>query len=133
MERRNENISLLGHLRVLDEPLSSLYADRSRGVLYLFVRLFEETPVSTFVLTEVTPVQVMDYMEGRLGLSGIFGKSKSYYYEEMHVELDLADFLPLSKAKAREKLSCDGLDDKFDTQLAYRSVPLKQYLKSIMV
>lgn len=130
---KKENISLLGHLQVLDEPLSSLYADRSRGVLYLFVRLFEETPVSTFVLTEVTPVQVMDYMEGRLGLSGIFGKSKSYYYEKIHVELDVADFLPLSKAKAREKLSCDGLDDKFDMQLAYRSVPLKQYLRSIMV
>lgn len=133
MERRNENISLLGHLQVLDEPLSSLYADRTRGVLYLFVRLFEDTPVSTFVLSEVTPVQVMDYMEGRLGLSGIFRNGKSYYYEEVHVTLDAADFMPLTKAKAREKLNCDGLDDKFDTQLAYRSVPLKQYLKSIMV
>lgn len=130
---KNENISLLGHLQVLDEPLSSLYADRTRGVLYLFVRLFEETSVSTFVLTEVTPVQVMDYMEGRLGLSSIFGKSRSYYYEEIHMTLDAADFLPLTKAKAREKLSCDGLDDKFDMQLAYRSVPLKQYLRSIMV
>lgn len=130
---RNENISLLGHLQVLDEPLSSLYADHSRGVLYLFVRLFEETPASTFVLTEVTPVQVMDYMEGRIGLNGIFGRNKSYYYKEIHVTLDAADFLPLTKAKAREKLSCNGLNDKFDTQLAYRSVPLKQYLRNMMV
>lgn len=130
---KTENISLLGHLQVLDEPLSSLYADRNSGVLYLFVRLFEETSVSTFLLTEVTPLQVMDYMEGRLGLKGIFGQNKSYYYEEVHVTLDAADFLPLTKAKAREKLSSDGLDDKFDMQLAYRSVPLKQYLRRMMV
>lgn len=130
---KKENISLLGHLQVLDEPLSSLYADRTRGVLYLFVRLFEETPVSTFVLTEVTPVQVMDYMEGRLGLSSIFGKSKAYYYKEAHLTLEASDFTPLSKTKAREKLNSDGLEDLFDSQLAYRSVPLKQYLRSIMV
>ena len=130
---KNENISLLGHLQVLDEPLSSLYADRSRGVLYLFVRLFDESPVSTFVLSEVTPVQVVDYMEGRVGLKGIFGKNKAYYYKEGHLTLDASDFMPLTKSKAREKLGWDGLDDKFDSQLAYRSVPLKQYLRSIMV
>lgn len=130
---REENIRLLGHLQVLDEPLSSLYSDSSRGVLYLFVRLFEDTPVSTFVLSEVTPIQVVDYMEGRIGLNGIFGENKSYYYEEIHVTLDAADFLPLTKNKAREKLSCDGLGDMFDRQLAYRSLPLKQYLRSIMV
>lgn len=130
---KNETISLLGHLQVLDEPLSSLYTDRSRGVLYLFVRLFEETPVSTFVLTEVTPVQVIDYMEGRLGLSGIFKKNKAYYYEKVHLALNVADFAPLSKANARKKLSSDGLGDMFDLQLAYRSIPLKQYLKRMMV
>ena len=129
----NETISLLGHLQVLDEPLSSLYTDRTRGVLYLFVRLFEETPVSTFVLTEVTPVQVMDYMEGRLGLSGIFKKNKAYYYEEVHVSLNAADFTPLTKACARKKLSSDGLDDMFDMHLAYRSVPLKQYIKNMII
>ena len=131
--KKSEAISLLGHLQVLDEPLSSLYADRSRGVLYLFVRLFEETPVSTFVLTEVTPVQVMDYMEGRLGLSGIFSKNKAYYYEETHVLLDVSDFTPLTKANARKKLNKDGLGDMFDIQLAYRSVPLKQYIRKMIV
>ena len=131
--KKNETISLLGHLQVLDEPLSSLYTDRSRGVLYLFVRLFEETPVSTFVLTEVTPAQVMDYMEGRLGLSSIFNKNKAYYYEEVHVSLDASDFTPITKANARKKLSSDGLEDMFDMQLAYRSVPLKQYIRKMIV
>lgn len=129
----NETISLLGHLQVLDEPLSSLYADRTRGVLYLFVRLFEATPVSTFILTEVTPTQVMDYMEGRLGLNGIFKNNKAFYYVGVHVTLNATDFKPLTKAKACEKLGNNGLDDMFDRQLAYRSVPLKQYLRNMMV
>lgn len=130
--KKNEEFLLVGHLQVMEEPLSSLYTDRLSGVFYLFVRLFEDTKSSTFVLSEVTPLQVVDYMEGRLGLRSIFGHNKSYYYQHQHSQLSKSDFLPLTTDKAYEKLDSDGLEDKFDRELSYRSVPLKQYLKTMV-
>lgn len=130
--KKNEEFLLVGHLQVMEEPLSSLYTDRFSGVFYLFVRLFEDTQSSTFVLSEVTPLQVVDYMEGRLGLRSIFGHNKSYYYQHQHQQLSKSNFLPLTTAKAYEKLDSDGLEDKFDKDLSYRPVSLKQYLKTMV-
>ena len=130
--KKNEDFHLLGHLQVMEEPLSSLYADRQSGVFYLFVRLFEDTQSSTFVLSEVTPLQVVEYMEGRLGLRSIFCHNKTYYYQHHNPKLSKSDFLPLTTAMACEKLDSDGLEDKFDRELSYRPVPLKQYLKTMV-
>lgn len=128
----NNGIRLVGHLQVLDEPLSSLYTDSSSGLYYLFVRLFEDTQYSTFVLTEVTPHEVVDYMEGRVGLRGMFSHGTSYYYQNHGEELRVSDFKRLSSANVYKKLESDGLEDKFDQHLSYRMVPLKQYLKTIV-
>ena len=49
------------------------------------------------------------------------------------MSLDASDFTPITKANARKKLSRDGLEDMFDMQLAYRSVPLKQYIRKMIV
>jgi len=127
----NNGIRLVGHLQVMDEPLSSLYTDSSCGLYYLFVRLFEDTQFSTFVLTEVTPHEVVDYMEGRVGLRGMFSHGASYYYQNHGEELRTSDFKRLSSANAYKKLESDGLADKFDRHLSYRMVPLKQYLMAI--
>ncbi len=129
---KNNGFRLVGHLQVLDEPLSSLYTDCSSGLYYLFVRLFEDTQFSTFVLTEVTPHEVVDYMEGRIGLRGMFSHGASYYYQNHGEELRTSDFKRLSSANAFKKLKLDGLEDNFDRHLAYRMVPLKQYLKAIV-
>lgn len=130
--KQNEQFLLVGHLQVQDEPLLSLYTDRKSGMFYLLLRLFENTDISTYVLSEVTPLQVVDYMEGRLGLRSIIGHSKSYYYQHNKSLLSASDFQPLSRKKAFEKLECDGLEDKFDRHLSYRMVPLKQYLKKML-
>lgn len=127
---KNDNFLLVGHLQVMEEPLSSLYTDSASGVYYLFVRLFEETAFSTFVLTEVTPVEVVEYMEGRLGLKCIFSHRPSYYYQQQNHELRVSDFKKLTTAKAYEKLELDGLEDLFDRHLSYKMAPLKQYLKT---
>lgn len=129
---KNEGFQLVGHLQVMDEPLLSLYIDNVSGLFYLFVRLFEKTSFSTFVLTEVTPHEVVDYMEGRVGLRGMFSHGASYYYQNKGEELRTSDFKRLTSAKTYEKLGSDGLEDKFDSHLSYRTVPLKQYLKTLV-
>lgn len=130
--RKNEDFRLVGHLQVMEEPLSSLYMDNISGLFYLFVRLFEETTFSTFILTEVAPHEVVDYMEGRLGLRGIFSLRDAYYYQHQSEKLHSSDFKLLSIDKTFEMLEADGLDDKFDRHLSYRMVPMKQYLKKIV-
>jgi hypothetical protein len=129
--KKNEDFQLVGHLQVMDEPLSSLYIDKVSGLLYLFVRVFEDTNIGTFVLTVVSPLQIVDYMEGRVGLRGIFSNTKSYYYQHQNDVLSASDFKLLPPDKVDEKLESDGLDDKFDRHLSYRMVPLKQYLKKM--
>lgn len=127
--RKNEEFQLVGHLQVMEEPLSSLYLDKVSGLLYLFVRVFENTGKSSYILTMVSPLQVVDYMEGRIGLHGIFNNGKSYYYQHRNNVLNTSNFKLLAPDKVDEKLESDGLNDKFDSRLSYRMVPLKQYLK----
>ena len=73
----NTNFILVGHLQVLGIPLSSLYKDNQNNVYYLTVRSFEDVDVATYVMSEVTPANVVDYMEKRIGLRSIFGDRKS--------------------------------------------------------
>lgn len=127
---KNEKFQLVGHLQVMDEPLSSLYMDSASGQYYLFVRLFEDTLFKTFILTEVTPHEIVDYMEGRVGLRGMFGHGVSYYYKNQGGELRSSDFKLLTSKNAYKKLESDGLDDRFDRHLSYKMIPLKEYLKT---
>ena len=128
----SDHFFLLGHLQVLEEPLLSLYIERESGLMYLFVRLFEKDNVNTYLLSEVTAQQVVDYMERRLGLKGIIEHGKPYYYRKDGTILTKKEFQPLSKKLAYKKLGEDGLEDLFDRQLSYRPIPLKQYLKELV-
>ena len=67
--KKNEDFILVGHLQVLDEALSSLYSDRNSGQFFLFVRVYEDEDDNTFVLTQVQPSVVLDYIDGKVGLS----------------------------------------------------------------
>lgn len=129
---KNNNFELVGHLQVMDEPLSSLYADKVSGNMYIFVRIFEDMDNASFVLSEVSPSIVADYMDGKVGLKSIFSNHKAYYYVYQNKQLSLSDFLPLTNEDATSRLSMDGLDDMYDRTLSYRSVPLKQYLRHIV-
>ena len=81
--KRNEDIILVGHLQVLDEALSSLYSDRRSGQYFLFVRVYEDNDDNTFVLTQVQPSLVLDYIDGKVGLKKIFSFSPSFYYRQV--------------------------------------------------
>lgn len=129
---KNNNFELVGHLQVMEEPLSSLYADKGSGIMYIFVRIFEDMDNESFILSEVSPSVIVDYMDGKVGLKSIFSNHKAYYYINNNTQLSLSDFHPLTNEDATSRLSMDGLDDLYDRSLSYRSVPLKQYLRRIV-
>ncbi len=129
----HDDFVLIGHLQVMDEPLSSLYADRVSGKYFLSVRLYEKINDRSYLFSEVVPELVLKYMNGQLGLKTLFETEPSFYYrvDGLYV-LSLKNFLPLSQEESCKRLSADGsLDDIFDIHLAYRSASLKKYLTNL--
>lgn len=131
--KRNEDFILVGHLQVLDEALSSLYSDRRSGQYFLFVRIYEDNDDNTFVLTQVQPSVVLDYIDGKVGLKQIFSLSPSYYYKQVSKKkLCREDFVPIDNKEADKKLQDDGLDDTFNMALANNSIGIKNYLRKVV-
>lgn len=130
--KKNEDFILVGHLQVLDEALSSLYAERKSGLFFLFVRIYENNDDNTFVLTQVKPYTVVDYIDGKVGLKRIFSNSQSFYYKYSgHGGVRRKDFVPINHDEANLMLQEDGLDDTFSMALADNSVGIKEYLRNI--
>ena len=95
-KKKNEDFILVGHLQVLDEALSSLYSDRKSGQYFLFVRVYEDEDDNTFVLTQVQPSVVLDYIDGKVGLKQIFSLSPSYFYKQVVQNcMRREDFVPI--------------------------------------
>ena len=131
--KKNEDFILVGHLQVLDEALSSLYSDRKSGQYFLFVRIYEDNDDNTFVLTQVQPSVVLDYMDGKVGLKQIFDRFPSFYYKQnAKTGLRKEDFVPIDNKEADRKLQGDGLDDTFNMALANNSVSIKDYLRKVV-
>lgn len=131
--KKNEDFILVGHLQVLDEALSSLYSDRNSGQFFLFVRVYEDEDDNTFVLTQVQPSVVLDYIDGKVGLKQIFSLSPSYYYKQVvRNSLRKEDFVPIDNMEVDRKLQDDGLDDTFNIALADNSVGIKNYLRKVV-
>lgn len=131
--KQHDEIVLIEHLQVMDEPLSSLYADRKSGKYFLSVRLYENIEDKSYLFSEVVPKLVLKYMSGQLGLKTLFETEPSFYYrvDGQHV-LSLRNFMPLSREESCKRLSADGsLDDMYDIHLAYRSTNLKKYLTNL--
>lgn len=127
----NTNFILVGHLQVLGIPLSSLYKDRQNNIYYLTVRSSEDVDVATYVMSEVTPSVVVDYMEKRVGLRTIFGKGKLFEYQDIEGRpLNVEAMVPIRKQEAYMLLDNDCLTDSFDDSLAYKSYALKRYLRN---
>ena len=128
--KENEDFVLVGHLQVLDEALSSLYTERVSGRYFLFVRIYEDNDDDTFVLAQVRPSTVIDYIDGKVGLKRIFALSPSFYYKHRGgAGLHQRDFVPIAHNEVGRMLQEDGLDDLFSTALACNSVGIKDYLK----
>lgn len=129
----HDEFVLIGHLQVLDEPLSSLYADCKSGKYFLSVRLYEDINIKSYMLLEVYPKLVLKYMNRQIGLKDLFESETSFYYkaDDEHV-FCYSNFIPLTKKESRMLLSKDGsLDDMYDIDLAYRSTNLKIYLRDL--
>ena len=127
----NDEFKLVGHLQVLDEALSSLYSSQQGGKLFLFVRIYEDCDDSTFLLSEVRPSIVIDYIERKVGLKQIFSHSPSYYYkrkENMHT-LYSKDFISIGVEEVYSKLLDGSLDDLFSYELACNSIGIKRHLQ----
>lgn len=124
---------LIGHLQVMDEPLSSLYADSGSGKYFIAVRLYEDCDDLTYLFLEVVPKSVLEYMGRQVGLNSILESSPSFYYRTSKPgHLKIGDLSPLTKEESRKRLVDEGvLDDMFNVHLAYRSVGLKNYLKQL--
>ena len=131
--KKNEDFILVGHLQVLDEALSSLYSDRKSGQYFLFVRVYEDDNDNTFVLTQVKPSVVLDYIDGKVGLKQIFSLSPSYFYKQVVQScMRREDFVPIDNQEVDRKLQDDGLDDTFNMALANNSVGIRNYLRKVV-
>lgn len=132
-KKKNEDFILVGHLQVLDEALSSLYSDRKSGQYFLFVRVYEDDNNNTFVLTQVQPSVVLDYIDGKVGLKQIFSLSPSYFYKQVVQScMRREDFVPIDNQEVDRKLQDDGLDDTFNMALANNSVGIRNYLRKVV-
>lgn len=132
-KKKNEDFILVGHLQVLDEALSSLYSDRKSGQYFLFVRVYEDDNDNTFVLTQVQPSVVLDYIDGKVGLKQIFSLSPSYFYKQVVQScMRKEDFVPIDNQEVDRKLQDDGLDDTFNMALANNSVGIRNYLRKVV-
>lgn len=130
--KRIEDFKLIGHLQVMDVPLTSLYAESISGKYFLFVRVDEESDLDSFILSEVSPSVVLEYMSGTLGLKNIFETHSVYYYhKDSEMGLEYNKFKPLSQQQALSKLSTDALSDRYDRTLAYRSAAMRNYLAQL--
>ena len=113
--------------------LSSLYSDRKSGQYFLFVRVYEDDNDNTFVLTQVQPSVVLDYIDGKVGLKQIFSLSPSYFYKQVVQNcMRREDFVPIDNQEVDRKLQDDGLDDTFNMALANNSVGIRNYLRKVV-
>lgn len=131
--KQHDEFVLIEHLQVLNEPLSSLYADSKSGKYFLSVRLYENIKDKSYLFLEVVPELILKYMNGQIGLKKLFKTKPSFYYrvDGQHI-LSLVNFLPISQEESCKRLSTNSsLDDMYDIHLAYRSANLKNYLRNL--
>lgn len=135
MKKMNEDFILVGHLQVMDEALSSLYSDRTNGKFFLFVRIYEDCDDNTYLLSEVLPSAIIDYMDGKIGLKQIFSFNPSFYYKRTtQPTLYRKDFQTINAEEAHTKLlESSSLDDFFSMSLACDCSTIKNYLRKALI
>ena len=130
--KQNNDMILVGHLQVMDEPLSSLYSERKSGKFFISIRLYEDSEDESYMFAEIAPKSVLEYMNGRLGLKEIFCMVPSFYFRKSDTQsLSMESFQPLSLEDSCRMFTDEAsLGDMFDDNLAYKSVSLKNYLRN---
>lgn len=100
MKKENNNLlELVGHLQVTDQPLLSLYVTQSGETLFFFYRLRK----NEYYLTEVTPSDVIAYLDEKMGLLQIFMASDDYlYHHKSRHAAATSDFISIDETKRNE-------------------------------
>ncbi len=130
--KQNDDMILIGHLQVMDEPLSSLYYEHKSSKFFISIRLYEDNEEESYMFAEIAPKSVLDYMNGQLGLKEIFCVVPSFYFRRSNTQnLSMDSFQPLSIEDSYRMFTDEAsIGDMFDNNLAYKSVSLKNYLRN---
>lgn len=128
----NYGFTLVGHLQVMEEPLSSLYVDKQTDTYYLTVRTFVKSEEPIYMISQVDPSIVVAYMEHQIGLRSIFEANAVFEYKKLlNHPLCTKEITPVDKKKVSALLDNDFVEDLFNESLAYKSYALKKYLLKI--
>ena len=134
MNKMNDELYLVGHLQVMDEPLSSLYVDPASGRYYLLIRLYVNVTKPTFLVVEASLSKVLEYMKQEIGLIDMFNKSKIFLYSTSdYSKFIISMLMPLSRNKALHLLKIDGIENLFDKHLSHKYVALKNYINRCLI
>lgn len=130
MKKNGEILVLVGHLQVTDQPLLSLYVTQSGELLFFFYRMKK----NEYYLTQVTPHEVIAYLDEKMGLVQIYGESEDYVYHHRSSHSAMtSDFLevdgPIREKMQRRIKNLDRYDDVFGLD----EIRVRHYLKDKMI
>ena len=129
MKKNSEILELVGHLQVTDQPLLSLYVTQSGKALFFFYRLKR----NEYYLTEVTPHEVIAYLDEKLGLAQIYMESADYlYHHRARHAATTSDFLPIESTKREELQNRIMSFDRYDDVFGLDEIRVRHYLKDKM-
>lgn len=127
MKKENNNLlELVGHLQVTDQPLLSLYVTQSGETLFFFYRLRK----NEYYLTEVTPSDVIAYLDEKMGLLQIFMARDDYlYHHKSRHAAATSDFISIDETKRNELQRRIRNFDMYDDLFGLDEIKVRHYLK----
>lgn len=124
MRTINENLFFVANLQVFSCPYTSLYIDKAKKSLHMFIRIsspYDDIP--QYVIADVSSDQVARYMKKRVGLKSLLKQQSSYTFamiENNTVILEQKnEFQPTPEMQ---------LSDKFDPEYCLEHLKLKVFL-----
>lgn len=122
-----EKFRLVGHLQVTDVPLLSLYTDLSDGSLYFSLRAYDSEEV--YIIKQVLPQTVLDYMDCRRGLMNIYTDGVGYIFYRTNKEKISHDRLGrLNETQMKDHLRPFALFDTYDEVLGFDEVKARHFI-----
>lgn len=124
MRTINENLYFVANLQVFSCPYTSLYIDKAKKSLHLFIRIsspYDGNP--QYVIADVSSDQVIRYMNKRVGLKSLLKRQSSYTFamiEDNNVVLEQKKEFQLTPEMQ--------ISDKFDPEYCLEQLKLKVFL-----
>lgn len=114
---------LVANLQDFGRPYVSLFIDKERNILYLFVRILEGDSTSSFLFTRVSPDDIKEYMARRKNLRALFhGKELSVGH------FDGSNLIASTFSDAGSLLPIIE-QDSFDPDFCHDKLKIKVFLK----